>query len=110
MQKTNSTWALTTILCNIIVIYFCLTPSPPQVETPFSRIDLIVHFTSYFVLTFLAMKGFKRISYVAIFFIVQGVAIEFIQPYFGRNFEISDIVVNSLGVLASAFLVKKLKF
>lgn len=35
----------------------------------------------------------------AIGFIAMGIAIEFIQPYTGRNFELADMAADALGVL-----------
>lgn len=32
-------------------------------------------------------------------FVAMGIAIEFIQPYTGRNFEVADMLADALGVL-----------
>jgi VanZ family protein len=51
-----------------------------------------------FWFAFLYRRTPTRFLY-AIGFIAMGVAIEFIQPYTGRNFEIADMAADALGVM-----------
>ena len=51
-----------------------------------------------FWFAFLYRRAPTRALY-AVGFIAMGIAIEFIQPYTGRHFEVADMVADALGVL-----------
>jgi VanZ family protein len=51
-----------------------------------------------FWFAFLYRRTPTRLGY-AIGFIAMGVAIEFIQPLTGRNFELADMAADAIGVL-----------
>jgi len=82
------------------ILWLSLTPSPPKVD--FESGDKIGHFLSYaglmFWFAFLYRRTPTRLAY-AIGFIAMGVAIEFIQPYTGRSFELADMAADAIGVL-----------
>jgi VanZ family protein len=82
------------------VLYLSLTPKPPKVD--FEQSDKVGHFLSYGAMmlwfAFLYRRTPTRLAY-AIGFIAMGIAIEFIQPYTGRNFELADMLADSIGVL-----------
>ncbi|MBE9488644.1 MAG: VanZ family protein [Bacteroidetes bacterium] len=75
-------------------------------------IDKIVHFLMYFLLSLFGMtylyynrssKKYK-LSYLGIVIFI-GIIIEFIQPYFGRGFEVLDMFADVFGaVIAWAFI------
>jgi len=58
-----------------------------------------LHTATYLFLSFSASLR-KPTNYILIFiyFFFFGIVIELIQPYFNRNFELLDILANSLGV------------
>ncbi|MFT5466869.1 MAG: VanZ family protein [Verrucomicrobiales bacterium] len=90
--------AVTTVLC--------LRPSdwnpPPGVS------DKVKHALAYGTITALALLGFrKRGAWLPLVLVITiwGVAVEFIQPHFGRSFELLDMAANTLGVAFSAVLL-----
>lgn len=92
---------------NLTLIGVCLAPIGEHVPKPFERSDLLYHAASYSLGTGLFLASQKYCPFkVMIALITQGIAIEFIQPYFGRFFEYFDIGANVLGVLL-AFTVYK---
>jgi len=50
-----------------------------------------------FWFAFLYRRTPTRLAY-AVGFVAMGVAIEFIQPYTGRNFELADMAADAIGV------------
>lgn len=91
-----------------VTTYLCLRPSdwdpPPGVS------DKIKHALAYAVITALALIGFqgKRAQLTLVVVILfWGLAIEFIQPHFGRSFELLDFAANSLGVAFSTALLAR---
>ncbi|MDH5392387.1 MAG: VanZ family protein [Gammaproteobacteria bacterium] len=95
-------WLLLGYLYLAYIIFGSLTPSP--VEVHIDDFDKIMHFSAYAIL----MMWFAMIFYNArarvlhaVAFVALGVALEFAQQAGGvRYFEFSDMVANSLGVLA----------
>ena len=80
------------------IIWLSLTPSPPQVDVPYS--DKIGHLASYAVLMFWFSQLYRTRIYYAAGFILMGVALEVIQRQLGtRSFEAADMLANALGVL-----------
>jgi VanZ family protein len=81
--------------------WLSLTPSPPKVD--FQESDKVGHFIAYgalmFWFCFLYRTQKIRVLY-GVGFIAMGVGLEFIQGMLGyRNFEVLDMLANSLGVL-----------
>lgn len=91
--------SILTWIINLAVITACLAPISQQIPSPFTRSDLFYHASSYLALTFLYLLSDNQVKKVVPLLLIQGIAIEFIQPYFGRFFEFYDILANSLGVL-----------
>lgn len=90
---------LTPWLLNLGLIILCLAPIGNQVPQPFKRSDLFYHALAYIIvsLAFYATQYSAKRVFPILF--LQGITIEFIQPYFGRFFEGLDIVANGLGVV-----------
>lgn len=91
-----------------VTTFLCLRPSdwdpPPGVS------DKVKHALAYAVITALALFGFqgKRAQLtLVVVILLWGIAIEFIQPHFGRSFELLDMAANSLGVAFSATLLAR---
>lgn len=90
------------------IIYGSLTPDPIQIDV--DDFDKVMHFAAYALLmTWFGMIFFKtpqRYAY-AVTFILLGVVIEFLQQAGGvRYFEYSDMLANSLGVVAGFYVTK----
>ena len=112
-------WRFITVLYLIILTFFCLrggTP-PDSLEPKISQIlwPNIAHIPAYTILTYCLFQSFSAITTkikigIFIFAFSFGVLIEFLQsfvPY--RSPSISDIFLNSLGILlAFSFLQKHL--
>ena len=65
-----------------------------------------------FWFAFLYRRTPTRLGY-AIGFVAMGVAIEFIQPFTGRSFEVADMAADGIGVLlgwAGALLLLRGRF
>lgn len=88
--------------------------SAPLRWVSYTRInDKVQHFSAYFLLGGIPAFGFERRSGIlaALSMIAFGVALEFLQRVVGRDFDVWDMVANSLGVLTgiavSLFLRKR---
>jgi VanZ family protein len=80
------------------IIWLSLTPSPPQVDVPYS--DKIGHLASYGVLMSWFCQLYRTRIFYAAGFILMGVALEFVQRELGyRSYEVADMLANALGVL-----------
>jgi VanZ family protein len=82
------------------IVWLSLTPEPPH-PVDFRLLDKLEHLTAYgalmFWFAFLYRRTRTRAAY-AFGFIAMGIAIEFIQPYTGRDFELADMLADALGV------------
>lgn len=76
--------------------------------------DKLVHFCFYFGLNVLLVSllaGYKKkirslwIVPTTIIAILYGITIEYIQEYVGRDFDVYDIVANSIGAVSAAALL-----
>lgn len=86
------------------IVFLSLTPSPP--DPGFEHGDKVGHLLAYALLMFwfcvLYRYRYTRLAY-GIGWVFLGVALEFAQGATGyRNFELSDMAANTLGVLAGA--------
>ena len=100
----------------IISIVLLLLPADDLPKSGFFEIpyfDKYVHFGMFFLLTFLFCYPFTRqattsvslFTKIALWVIVYGIVIEFIQKYFvpNRSFDMVDIVFDSLGSVTGLF-------
>ncbi len=73
--------------------------------------DKLEHMAGYAALAFLPAlhEGRRRLVWMAIFAVAVGILIEFIQPSFGRDFEIGDMVADAGGVAAGLLLAGLLR-
>jgi VanZ family protein len=91
-------WLVITVALSFIIIFFSFfsvnTPSKIQYT------DKYLHTVAYLFLSFSASLR-KPTNYILIFsyFSFFGLAIELIQPYFDRYFELFDVLANSIGIL-----------
>lgn len=103
------------IIYTIIVATLSLVtmPNTDEIELP-SFFDKIVHFCFYFGMSILVLstrwikyKKIRAASCIKTFTITLlfGFVIEIIQPYFGRTFDIGDIVANCCGNITGIALM-----
>jgi VanZ family protein len=106
----------------LIVLVLTLIPGPAIPDVGFTfRIDKVVHFFLFgiqMVLTAYALEKnrllrgapTRPILISAIFSIVAGIGIEFLQRFVpGRSFSIFDMVANTIGVGIGYYLFRYLK-
>ena len=90
-------WLVITIALSVVIIFFSFF----SVTTPSAmhNTDKYLHTAAYLFLSFSSALR-KSTNYILIFiyFAFFGIVIESIQPYFNRNFELLDILANSLGI------------
>jgi VanZ family protein len=89
------------------IIYFSLTPSPPQ---PFNLSDKAEHYLAYLLLTawFLQIypRGAARL-WVALISIGLGAGLEVLQGLGGvRHFDYRDMLANTLGAFTSLLAIR----
>jgi VanZ family protein len=90
-------WLVITIGLSVVTIFFSFfSVTPPST---IQNTDKYLHTATYLFLSFSSALR-KPTNYILIFiyFVFFGIVIELIQPYFNRNFELLDILANSLGV------------
>ncbi len=108
---------LLSVIWTIVVLYLSLaqfkTDNLPKFRLP--HFDKFVHFTMYFIYTFLLLfeskkhKRLKTVLIVSIYTICFGILMEFLQSYTGyRSRDIYDALFNSLGTITSAIFFSKL--
>jgi VanZ family protein len=96
-----------TLLFAVVLLWAFLTPIAQMPKVP-DISDYIWHISIFAALviplcTTLPNQRMKT----AIAAIIFGTIIEFIQPYFGRGFEVHDLVSNTLGVGAGWFFSRQ---
>lgn len=99
------------------VLCFVLThiPNPKHIPAE-GGFDKVLHFTGYFILSFLlgSFLASKKKSASSLFqfcFVIllfYGLFDENTQPYFGRDFEWFDLLADLLGTSLGAFMFLKL--
>jgi len=109
-QKLQYFWVWLAIGCLYLayIIYGSLTPNPVDVQI--DDFDKVMHFSAYALLmiwfAWIFYKPLSRYTMVVLF-IALGVGLEFAQQAGGvRYFEYSDMIANSLGVLAGYFVTR----
>lgn len=109
-QKLKYFWLWLLIGCLYLayIVYGSLTPDP--VDVHIDDFDKVMHFSAYALLMiWFAWIFYKQSSryLMAVLFIGIGVGLEFAQQAGGvRYFEFSDMIANSLGVLAGYFVTR----
>lgn len=81
-----------------------LTPVENLPQEPSLLSDKVQHFSGYLILTtFACFASNRKIVWLILVFVSigYGIAIEFIQPYVGRHFEIADMVANISGSISA---------
>jgi VanZ family protein len=85
------------------VIYLSLTSTP--IDTTLVHGDKLGHLLAYGVLMGWFVQLYQRRGWLvlhALFLVLMGVALEFLQGMTGRWFEYADMAANSIGVLLGA--------
>jgi VanZ family protein len=74
--------------------------------------DKAIHALAYAILAFLPIIHERREFAIAAALGVMalGIGIEFIQPYWGRNYEVGDMVADGLGIFIGALAAIPLRF
>ena len=91
-------WLAITIVLSLVIIFFSFfSVNPPS---PIQANDKYFHTVAYLFLSFSASLR-KPVNYILIFsyFTIFGLALELIQPYFDRYFELFDVIANCIGIL-----------
>ena len=75
-------------------------------EDTLASADKLIHFAGYFLLGSLFSVGLRPLYWApAILLLIGGgIGLEFLQPIFGRKFEIEDMYVNALGIFVGFFV------
>jgi VanZ family protein len=96
-----------TLLFAVQLLWAFLTPVAQMPKAP-EISDYIWHISIFAVLVIpLCTTLPKQRMKTAIAAILFGTLIEFIQPYFGRGFQVHDLGANALGVCAGWFLSRQ---
>ena len=105
------------IIWFMIMLYLLLFPSRdlPKVPT-FPNMDKLIHFTLYFIFTFLSLfsssiRNGRNIPWVIVMIFTICITTEFLQkimPY-GRSFDYYDMLANSCGIIIGLLLFNYIK-
>ena len=94
------------VIALVGVTYYSLTPSAPG--SPFGT-DKMWHGLAYSALAFLMVMSLRdapaqigRVLILAVVVIAYGAAIEALQRYTGRSFDVADMLANVVGVVLGA--------
>jgi len=101
-------WLIITIVLSFVIIFFSFfSVNPPST---IQGTDKYLHTVAYLFLSFSTSLR-KPANYILIFsyFTLFGLAIELMQPYFNRYFELFDIIANSVGILLAITFADFLK-
>ncbi len=86
---------------SVFILTALLMPLPDRAHVGGS-FDKVVHFVLFFVLVLPALSVRPRIwVWLVPLATLFGVAIEFVQPVFGRGKEYADMLANGMGALAA---------
>lgn len=90
------------LLMAALVTALLLMPIEPSAEPGVPHLDKLVHFLSFFAIVLPAVLVRPGAwPWVFALAVAWGGAIEWIQPHFGRGFDLADIVANTLGALTA---------
>ncbi|RDH82973.1 MAG: hypothetical protein DIZ80_11970 [endosymbiont of Galathealinum brachiosum] len=108
LLKYKQLWLIVGYGLIAYVLYSSLTSDPITMDVKF--FDKYAHVFGYFVLMgwFMQIYHAKKTVYMcAIFFIVMGISLEFLQAMTGyRFFDVYDMLANTTGVLLAWMLVR----
>ncbi len=104
-----------TIIYTILITTLSVVNISSGVESiKIDNLDKIVHFCFYFGLNFLALSALfvqygesvsiSRQEVATAFIILYSVAIEVVQQFVGRSFDLDDIISNSIGAIVALLL------
>tara|TARA_Y100000385_G_scaffold283936_1_gene341032 strand:- start:231 stop:626 length:396 start_codon:yes stop_codon:yes gene_type:complete len=103
------------LFATLIVVFLSLKPpsqNPQSWTFLYLRGDLFLHFTCYFVMTFLYLFAFytqnNSLSKSALISLALGFVLELLQliTFFQRFFDPFDLLANSLGVHGAWLIIK----
>lgn len=90
------------VVSALFVIYFSLGPADPMSDVGWIPWDKAKHYLAYFGLTVIAVLVFAHLPsfVVAAAVFAFGVALELMQPVFGRTFSVFDAIANLSGIFS----------
>ena len=101
-------WVSITIVLSVLIIFLSFLSISPS--STIQGTDKYFHTVAYLFLSFSAAFR-KPTNHIFIFsyFLLFGLTIELIQPYFDRYFELFDIIANSIGTLLAITFAELLR-
>lgn len=106
-------WGLRIIFFLLLVTIVWKSLEPAVWKSSFPYMDKVLHFSAYASLAFVALKSklFKKTHLVVFVIIAIGLAVEVIQGLMGmgRSASVWDFIANTLGVLTSFWIYRRLK-
>jgi VanZ family protein len=98
-SKGLAFWGTVAFLLGGLILYFSLTPNPPDLPGNFDKYG---HVAGYALLMFWLMqhyKGSRSRVIIAAALVLGGIALEMLQALGGyRNFERADMLADGIGV------------
>lgn len=118
MKRKRVLLALTIFYILLITILSLVNISPKDDSVNVAHLDKVVHFCFYLglnVLLLLSREVFARVVrfvdgvIITLLTILYSVGIEVAQYFVGRDFDLLDIVANSMGAIAALLLFRWLR-
>lgn len=113
----STIWPAT--IWSALIFILLATPGsslPPQHFLGIPQLDKVVHACLFFVFTWLWAKSIaadkfqfsfkKQIIVIAILATLYGIALEFVQLYVGRDFDVWDMAADAAGAFFCVFCIK----
>ena len=101
-----------TVLVTSIVVVTYVSMQPTSGENIILHLDKLLHFLTFFYLSWLSDKSLKKYSHVTIFFLLifYGLSLEILQSFtLTRSPELFDFFSDLFGILVYFYLIPKLK-